>query len=146
MNSVKVTANRARAPKIGDVYFLKFQGEGSVQAGWRPGVVFQNNIGNTHSPNVVVLPMTTSLKKMGMPTHVLVRAADTGMIKDSLVLCENPQCIPKKELGRYIATLPDYYMGEIAAASIMASGAISYMDLGSVIRVWQEATSLNAAS
>lgn len=140
------TETTARTPLIGDIYALRFDGTGSVQSGWRPGVVFQNNIGNAHSPNVVVLPLTTNLKKAGMPTHVLIKASDTGLFRDSLVLCENPQCVSKEELGRYITTLPECYMGKIAAASIMASGAISYMDLESVIRVWQQSATLNAAS
>lgn len=67
-----------RHPIIGDVYLINLQGIGSVQSGRRPGVVFQNNTGNAHSPNLVLLPLTTSLKKLGMPTHVLVRSSDTG--------------------------------------------------------------------
>lgn len=132
-----------QSPKIGEVYAVRFEGSGSVQAGLRPGVVFQNNIGNAHSPNVVVLPLTTSIKKRDMPTHVFLKAEDAGLARDSVVLCENPQCIPKDELGRYITTLSDDYMGKIAAASIMASGAISYLDLQSLIRVWQQATVAN---
>lgn len=135
-----------RIPKIGEIYALQFDGAGSVQSGWRPGVVFQNNIGNAHSPNVVVLPLTTNLKKRDMPTHVVLSATDSGLIRDSMVLCENPQCVPKESLGRYITTLPDHYMSQIAAASIMASGAISFLDLGSVVSVWQKATAMNAAS
>ena len=135
-----------RIPKIGEIYALQFDGAGSVQSGWRPGVVFQNNIGNAHSPNVVVLPLTTNLKKRDMPTHVVLSATDSGLIRDSMVLCENPQCVPKESLGRYITTLPDHYMSQIAAASIMASGAISFLDLGSVVSVWQKATAMNASS
>ena len=33
------------APVIGDVYLMKFEGSGNEQSGWRPGVVFQNNVG-----------------------------------------------------------------------------------------------------
>ena len=135
-----------RIPKIGEIYALQFDGAGSVQSGWRPGVVFQNNIGNAHSPNVVVLPLTTNLKKRDMPTHVVLSAIDSGLIRDSMVLCESPQCVPKESLGRYITTLPDHYMSQIAVASIMASGAISFLDLGSVVSVWQKATAMNAAS
>ena len=40
-------------PVIGDVYLMKFDGTGSEQSGWRPGVVFQNNVGNSHSPNII---------------------------------------------------------------------------------------------
>ena len=63
-----------------------------------------------------------------------------------MVLCENPQCIPKDELGKYITTLSDSYMAQVAAASILASGAISYMDLEMVVRLWQQANNLNQAS
>lgn len=136
----------SRIPKIGEVYAVRFEGNGSVQSGWRPGVVFQNNIGNIHSPNVVVLPLTTSLKKRDMPTHVFIGAKDTGLARDSMVLCENPQRIPKNELGKYITTLSDSYMAQIAAASIMASGAVSYLDMQSLIRVWQQATTVNNAA
>ena len=135
-----------RFPKIGEVYMLRFDGSGSVQTGLRPGVIFQNNIGNLRSPNTVVLPLTTSLKKLAMPTHVLLKASDTGLARDSMVLCENPQCVPKESLGRYITTLPSHYMRQIAAASIMASGAVSFMEPGALFDVWQQAAHLNAAS
>lgn len=129
----------AQIPRIGEVYLLNFEGEGSVQSGFRPGVVFQNNIGNTHSPNVVVLPLTTNLKRLDLPTNVLLRAENTGLLKDSVVLCGNPKCVPKEKLGRYLTTLPSFYIGQIAAASIMASGAISYMELNAVVSVWRKA-------
>ena len=133
-------------PRIGEVYLVNLKGEGSVQVGLRPAVVFQNNVGNKHSPNVVVLPLTTSLKRLEMPTHILVSAEDSGLARDSMVLCENPQCVPKDQLGRYLTTLPEHYMARIAAGSIMASGAISYMDLKAVVNLWQQANNLNQAS
>ena len=76
----------------------------------------------------------------------LLISKDTGLARDSMVLCENPQCIPKDELGKYITTLSDSYMAQVAAASILASGAISYMDLEMVVRLWQQANNLNQAS
>ena len=135
-----------KTPKIGEIYVLRFDGSGSVQSGIRPGLVFQNNIGNKYSPNVVVYPLTTSLKKSQMPTHVVLNAKDTGLARDSMVLCENPQCVPKDCLGTYLTTIPDHYMRQIATASIMASGAISFIDPDSLYDVWQQAYSLNAAS
>lgn len=140
------TNTNKRIPRLGEIYFVQFGGSGSVQSGWRPGVVFQNNAGNLHSPNVVMLPLTTSLKKLDMPTHVLLKAHDTGLLRDSVVLCENPQCIPKEQLGKYITRLSDGYMKKIAAASLLASSAISYLDVGTMMTLWQQANSLNAAS
>ena len=73
-----------KLPCIGDIYFMRFGGSGSEQNGWRPGLVFQNNVGNAYSPNVIALPLTSSLKKVGQPTHVVLPAAETGLPKDSI--------------------------------------------------------------
>ena len=132
-------------PRIGDVYTLRFEGAGSVQSGVRPGVVFQNDIGNANSPNVVVFPMTSNLRRAQLPTHVLIRAADTRLHKDSVVLCENPYCVPKENLMRYITTLSNDYMKEIAAASLMASGAISFLEPDALLKVWRQTLNLNGA-
>ena len=133
-------------PKMGEIYIVHFDGTGSVQTGSRPGVVFQNNAGNLYSPNIVMLPLTTNLRKMSMPTHVLLKACDTGLLKDSIVLCENPQCVSKDRIGRFITQLSRKYMAEIATASILASSAISFLDLDSIIDAWQKAINLNEAS
>ena len=132
-------------PRIGDVYTLRFEGAGSVQSGVRPGVVFQNDIGNANSPNVVVFPMTSNLRRAQLPTHVLIRAADTRLHKDSVVLCENPYCVPKESLMRYITRLSDDYLKEIAVASIMASGAISFLEPDALLKVWRQTLNLNGA-
>lgn len=132
-------------PRIGDVYTLRFEGSGSVQSGVRPGVVFQNDIGNANSPNVVVFPLTSNLRRAHLPTHVLIRAADTGLHRDSVVLCENPFCLPKENLMRYITTLSNDYMKEVAAASLMASGAISFLEPDALLNVWRQTLNLNGA-
>ena len=75
--------NKERVPQIGDVYLMKFGGSGSEQSGWRPGVVFQNNVGNAHSPNIIALPLTSSIKKTNQPTHVIVKAADSFLLPSS---------------------------------------------------------------
>ena len=132
--------------RIGDVFMLRFEGTGSVQSGWRPGVVFQNSIGNLHSPNIVVLPLTTSLKKLAMPTHVLVKAKESGLPRDSVVLCENPQSVSKDQLGEYVTTLPEKYIKDIAVAQILASSAIAFLEPKDVIEVWRRAVELTMAS
>lgn len=45
---------------------------GHVQAGKRPLVVVQNNVGNQFSPTSIVVPLTTKFKRLEMPTHVAV--------------------------------------------------------------------------
>ena len=132
-----------RNMQIGDVFMMKFSGSGSAQNGWRPGVVFQNNVGNQHSPNIIALPFTSSLKKRFQPTHVIVSSKETGLKMDSMVLCENPETMSKDRIGEFITTLPDHCMAEIAFGSLLATGAISYMSLEELLDSYQKAVSLN---
>lgn len=145
MSETRQQAHGVRVPSIGDIYLMKFDGSGSEQKGWRPGVVFQNNVGNAYSPNVIALPLTSVLKKASQPTHVLVRASDTGLKKDSMVLCENPEKMSKTRLGAYLTTLPDKYMREIAIASLIATSAVSFLSEADLVDVWKQSVQLNYA-
>ena len=137
---------KEHTPLIGEVYAMNFCGSGSEQSGWRPGVIFQNNVGNAKSPNVIALPLTTSLKKLNMPTHVLLKASDTGLKFDSMVICENPEKMSKEKVGRYITTLSEEQMGEIAKANLMATSAISFLDEKTLVSIWKKSIQLNACS
>lgn len=135
-----------RAPQIGEIYLMRFDGDGCEQSGLRPGLVFQNNLGNTYSPNIIALPITSSLKKAGQPTHVVLYASDTGLKRDSMVLCENPERLSKTKIGRYITKLSDSYMRQIAEASLLATSVISYLDVDLLHSIWRKALDLNHRS
>lgn len=134
------------SPKWGEVYLCRFEGTDSEQSGWRPAVIFQNNVGNAHSPNVIVLPLTTSLKRMDMPTHVVVKAADTGLRRDSMVVCENPVSVSKRKLDAYITKLPEAYMVQIAIASLLATSALELLDSAAFLTVKRQSARLNAVA
>lgn len=133
-------------PVIGDVYLMKFDGTGSEQSGWRPGVVFQNNVGNSHSPNIIALPLTSSIKKVNQPTHVMVYASDTGLRKDSMVRCENPEKMSKSKIGKFITRLSDEYMKQIACAHLMAVSAVSFLTQEDLINVWKKSIQFNCVA
>lgn len=132
--------------RIGEVYLMRFDGHGSEQSGWRPGLVFQNNTGNRFSPNIIALPLTSSIKKKRLPTHVFVSAIDTGLKRDSIVLCENPERMSKDRIGDYLMKMPDAYMSKIAKANLLATSAISYIDRETLLDVWKQASYLNATA
>ena len=138
--------NAERQPQIGDIYLMYFGGSGNEQRGWRPGLVFQNNLGNLHSPNIIALPLTSSIKKSNQPTHVVIPAEGTGLVKDSMVLCENPERMSKDRLGNYLTTIPAQYMSTVAIANLLASSAISFIDPDVLLSVWQKALALNATA
>ena len=134
-----------RTPLIGEVYMMQFEGCGSEQCGYRPGLIFQNNVGNAHSPNIIALPLTSSVKKMGQPTHVLIKASETGLLKDSVVLCEKPQRMSKDRIGRFLTRLSDEDMKRVTEGNLLATSAIAYLDIETLYRVWKAAQALNAA-
>lgn len=134
----------SKSPRIGEIYMMRFDGNGSEQSGVRPGLIFQNNVGNEYSPNVIALPLTSSLKKLGQPTHVLISAKKSGLKKDSVVLCENPQRMSKERIGKYLTTLSDEDMARVAEANLLASAAIAYIDPRALLGIWQRASKLIA--
>ncbi len=132
------------SPKIGEVYLMDFSGSGSEQTGVRPGLVFQNNTGNIYSPNIIALPLTSAVKKVGQPTHVILRAKNTGLKVDSVVLCENPERMSKGRVGKYIAKLSANDMKRVAIGNLLATSAIAFLDEDSLLQAWELAGSLNA--
>lgn len=129
--------------KIGDIYMIDFNGIGSEQSGYRPALVIQNNTGNVYSPNVIVLPITSSIKKTNQPTHVLISSENSGLLKDSMVLCENPECVSKNRLNKYITSLNNEYMAKVAMAYLLATSVISFVTPELFITLQGKANDLN---
>ena len=51
-----------------------------------------------HSPTVIAAAITSRLDKARLPTHINIRAADTGLAKDSVVLLEQIRTLDKHRL------------------------------------------------
>lgn len=91
--------------KKGDVYFASLNPiVGSEQDGERPVVVVQNNLANKHSPTIIVVPITTVLKRMELPTHIPI-SKNRFLKKDSMILVEQIRAIDKKRLKAYLGYL-----------------------------------------
>lgn len=90
----------------GDVFFAELEGSGSIQSGTRPVVIIQNNIGNKHSSTVIVATVTSQMKKVSQPTHVIVKKDSMNNLKcDSIILLEQIQTINKINLKFKIGRL-----------------------------------------
>ena len=89
----------ASAPKRGDIYWVDWSpGRGSEQAGLRPALVIQNDIGNQHSPNVIVASITTAPNKP-YPFLVSISVQESGLPKDSAVDLASIMTVSKMGLG-----------------------------------------------
>ncbi len=93
----------------GDIIFVRnpFQTpHGHINAGNRPAVVVQNNTGNECSGNLIVAYMTSKLKKMHMPTHVVLQWYG-GLSRTSMVQTEQLATIAAEDVLGVIGHLRD---------------------------------------
>ena len=89
----------------GDIYYANLDPIiGSEQNGYRPVLIVQNDVGNYHSPTVIVAPLTSrSGVKATQPTHVLIQAE---ILKyPSIILLEQLRTIDKQRLADYVGRL-----------------------------------------
>jgi len=100
---------------------------GSEQGGTRPVLVIQNNIGNLHSPTVIVAAITTSFPKARMLTHIELKASEVGLEKDSVIMLEQIRTIDKKRLRKKVACLNSYTMRQVDYALRISVG-LPYRD------------------
>lgn len=92
--------------KKGDIYFINLKrNNGYIQAGARPVIIIQNNLGNLKSGITIVACITTNTKRINFPTHVFLRKGVGGLPKDSVILCEQIMTINKTDLKQYVGTI-----------------------------------------
>ena len=95
---------------------------GSEQGGVRPVLIVQNEIGNRHSPTVIAAAITSRLDKTRLPTHINIRAADTGLAKDSVVLLEQIRTLDKRRLRERAGVIPPDDMRRVDEALGVSMG------------------------
>lgn len=91
----------------GDLYYADLgRGIGSEQEGYRPVLIIQNDMGNKHSPTVIVAAVTSKVGiKAKLPTHFFLKAGSGGLEVSSLVLLEQLRTVDKSRLAAFIGKL-----------------------------------------
>ena len=103
--------------KRGDIYYADLRPVvGSEQGGIRPVLIIQNDIGNVHSPTVIVAAITSKLHKTQMPTHIHLDSRSCELIKDSVILLEQIRTIDKQRLKSMVCHLDDEMMKKVDKA------------------------------
>ena len=89
----------------GDIYYADLRPVvGSEQGGIRPVLVVQNDVGNRHSPTVIVAAITSKMHKAKLPTHIEL-PKEYGIEKDSVILLEQVRTIDKSRLREKVCHL-----------------------------------------
>ena len=87
-----------RTIKRGDVFYAELNPVvGSEQGGTRPVLIISNDIGNSHSPTVIIAAITGRTQTK----------AKLPVIRDSIILLEQIRTIDKQRLKNHMGTMPD---------------------------------------
>ena len=108
----------------GDIFYADLSPVvGSEQDGFRPVLIIQNDIGNHHSPTVIVAPISSQIKKIDLPTHVLL-PPELKLPEDSMVMLEQIRTVDRVRLDEYITTADDKTMRSVSKAIQVSLGLI----------------------
>ncbi|AWZ47636.1 type II toxin-antitoxin system PemK/MazF family toxin [Hathewaya limosa] len=109
--------------KRGDIFYADLSPVvGSEQGGIRPVIIIQNDMGNRHSPTVIISAITSQIDKAKLPTHVEISSEEYGLNKDSVVLLEQIRTLDKRRLKEKIGHMSDKDMVQVDRALKISVG------------------------
>ena len=111
-----------RKIKRGDIYYADLNPViGSEQGGTRPVLIISNNIGNKHSPTVIVAAITSRNSKSHLPIHYNLSGVN-GLPADSIVLLEQLRTIDKTRLKEKLTRLDEPNMEAVSTPLLISIG------------------------
>jgi len=88
----------------GGIYIVNLPNSGgSIQSKQRPCVLVSNNSCNNFSPVLHVCPLSSVTTKKKLPTHITINRGNSGLLKDSIVLCEQTIPVNKIDIMNQVA-------------------------------------------
>jgi mRNA interferase MazF len=101
----------------GDIYLADLNpSRGSEQAGVRPVILVQRQNLDRFTRTVVVIPVTTNLRRAQIPGTVLIAAGEGGLSQESVALCYQIVVIDRQRLQRQLGTLSAVYLQQLGEA------------------------------
>ena len=102
----------------GDVVLVLYPFASGHGASRRPALIVQNNRDNRRLDNTIIVQITTNMRHVNDPTHLLIpwgtpEGQQAGLIHDSVVSCNNLATVHEERIHRVIGHLPDAMMSRI---------------------------------
>jgi mRNA interferase MazF len=102
----------------GDVVLAWYPFSSGTGGKRRPCLILQNDHGNARLTNTVVAQITSNLRAVHESTQLLIEIAtadgqQTGLVFDSLVLCNNLSTIEQSLIATVIGQLPAALMARV---------------------------------
>ena len=115
--------------KRGEIYYADLSPViGSEQAGVRPVLIVQNDVGNKFSPTIIAIAIT-SKQKVRLPTHIEIEGTRYGLDKDSVILAEQIRTLDKKRLREKVGKLDEETMEKVKKAIEISFGIRGELNL-----------------
>lgn len=106
----------------GEIYYVDFeQNTGSSVNGLRPALVISNDMGNQHGPTVIVAAMSSAIKAMWLPTHLIVEAGK-GLKSKSMIMLEQIKTVDKACLRGRIGAVSPTFLEKVDKALTVSIG------------------------
>jgi len=100
----------------GEIYWVDWNpSKGSEQAGVRPALIIQNDVGNKFSPNTIVAAITSAIVKP-YPFVVPIKSSESGLDRDSSIDLASIMTISKTRLREKCGELAPEKMLEVDSA------------------------------
>ena len=102
-------------PKRGEIWIVNWNpSRGSEQAGKRPALVIQNDIGNQKAPTTIVAAVSTTVKLY--PMNVLLQPPEGGLLRPAIVKTSQILTVAKERLEKRIGRLSPATMADVDRA------------------------------
>src|SRR4051794_20732860 len=103
-------------PHRGEIYFVDLDPAFGAEQGGRPVLIIQNDVGNDHSPAVIIAAITSAPAKTVFPVYVAISSRQSGLIQDSRVLLGQIRMIDKRRLEDNVGRLDTAQMAQVDQA------------------------------
>jgi mRNA interferase MazF len=102
---------------LGDVYLADLNpSRGSEQAGIRPVIIVQRDTLDRFTTTVVVIPVTSNLRRAKIPGTIILPTGEGGLTQDSVVLCYQIVAIDRERLIKKLGTISADYVSRLQVA------------------------------
>ncbi len=103
----------------GDVYLADLNpSRGSEQAGVRPVVIVQREEIDRFTQTVIIVPLTSNLRRLDIPGTFTIPAEEGGLTQESVALCYQIAVVDKQRLIRQLGKLSWPYVQQLNEALI----------------------------
>ena len=94
---------------------------GSIQRGIRPVIILQNDVGNRKAPTLIVVPLSTQIKHLWLPVHVVLPRS-SGLGEASMTLCEQIATIDRGQVLGFVGKLDQEAFNAVQQAVLISLG------------------------